>query len=687
VSIRVLPLLVGLVSAVGGVVGCPAEIAAPGCKGPNCKVVEDAAEPPRLFVDPPFGLGFDCVTLGCDVERRMVVENRGGGTVSLSLVRLSVDTSTDFTIRTAAGPLPIDDASAVEITPDTPLELFVRYVPSDGNADQGTVLLNWHDATVAFDDAVLEVVELPLSTRALGDAVAVADTLRLNFGFVPVGGYASRAVSFNNAGRDGVLSVGPVSLEDGTLPVFLEPVADAWGVQFANPGEATDVVVNFRPDAVGTFTGAIMVLTNDGGAPAIRVEVAGTAVAEPDAAPEVRSLDFQAIRVGTTRTLPLVIRNDGGSPLTLQGRVESGAGVTLGGTDPIEVASLEQTTVLVTWSPVAGGPLTGRLVFATNDPAEPDIAVDVSGFANAPQLSVAPLNIDFGSVVQGWTTEGRSFLLSNTGFGELTISTIAFEIGSSSQISFVEVPNLPIKLSPGEPPVPVTLVMDASTLGTQSAVVLVGTDGVDGPVGLAGIGRLQVGGLVVTCEQGCPVSNGTPSCGTGECRIGSCNNRFHDADNGFGNGCECSEDPVTGTSNVFRDVGSQCGDTGFDLGTVSDSGSEVIVTGTLHSLTDTDLYFVRFDDGSGNDYGARARFLSGPAGMRVVPRFSDDGEPCGQPSGSPILPGQTREGGGCSSFICGGNDSENGSFRVEWAPGVAPQCGTYRLSFDANADY
>ena len=105
-SVRVLPrLLSAVVVGVVGVVvvgaGCLSEIAAPGCRGPTCKVVDDNAEPPRLFVDPPFGLGFDCVTLGCDVERRMVVENRGGGTISLALARLSVDTSTDFSLRTA----------------------------------------------------------------------------------------------------------------------------------------------------------------------------------------------------------------------------------------------------------------------------------------------------------------------------------------------------------------------------------------------------------------------------------------------------------------------------------------------------------------------------------------------------------------------------------------------------------
>jgi hypothetical protein len=694
-SVRVLPRLLPAV-VVGVVVvgvGCLSEIAAPGCRGPTCKVVDDNAEPPRLFVDPPFGLGFDCVTLGCDVERRMVVENRGGGTISLALARLSVDTSTDFSLRTASAPLPFDDASAIDITVDTPLELFVRYVPGDGNADDGTVLLNWHDATVAFDDAVLEVVELPLSSRALGDAVAVTDTTRLNFGFVPVGGYATRAVNFTNAGSGGVLSVGPVSLEDGTGPVFAEPVAGAWTTLFANPGEAAAVLVNFRPDAVGTFTGAILVQTNDGAAPAIRVEVAGTAVAEPDAVPASRALDFQAIRVGTSRTLPLVIHNAGGTPLTLQGSVQSGAGLTLGTTEPIVVPPLESATVPVTWSPTTGGGLTGRLVFATNDPAEASISIDVTGFANAPQLAVSPLNIDFGSVVQGWTTEGRSFVLSNSGFGELTISTIAFDVGSSSQIRFVEVPNLPVKLSPGDPGVIVTVVMEASTLGTIGAAVLVGTDGVDGPVGLGGVGRLQVGGVVVTCEQGCPVSNGTPSCGTGECRIGSCINRFHDADNGFGNGCECGEDLVPGGAGTRRDVGGTCG--GLNIGPLGDdcaSVREVRVGGTLHDEQDVDLYFFRATDesrvfgcdGFGDSFGVRIRLEGAPSGARLCARQADDGVGCGGENqrrcvnaGSDIF-----FGGGNQLF--GGSDTSDVTVWVEWQTGAAPQCGSYTLFVKGN---
>ena len=685
-ALLVVCALVGA-GVVGSVAGCPNEVATPGCGPGGCKPPEPE-EPPRLFIDPPFGLGYDCVTIGCGDERTLTVENRGGGKVRLSLVRLSVDTSSDFSLRRADdGALPFDETTTVDVTPDTPLTLTVRYTPSDGNSDAGKVLVDWYDGALEFADAVVTHVELPLSTRELGGVAATLVEPRLNFGFVDVGDEGRRDIVVRNSGDGGVLSVGPVSLEDGTAAVFVEPAPGDWGEHFVNPGDELRIPVAFRPDATAAFLGALQVRTSDGATPSLRVEVAGTAVAEPRVLASTSAIAFGDIRVGVTRTETVTVTNIGGAPLTFVSSVASGAGVQLSSTAPVTVAPLESASFDVAWTPVVGGPFSGAVQLVTDDPTQPQVTVTLDGFADAPLLSAAPASVDFGGVVQGWTTGAQTFLLSNTGFGELTVNSISFEVGASSQIVLTDVPALPIKLSPGEEPIALSVFMSASTLGTQQAVILVGSDSVDGPLGTGGVGRLNVSGRVITCEEGCPVANGQPSCGTGSCAIATCNDRFHDANTSLTDGCECHEDPVTGAANVFRDVSGQCGDTGVDLGTVSDSGSELIVTGTLHSLADTDLYFVRFNDGSGNDYGARARFVSGPSGMRLVPRFTDDGEPCGQPSGGALSPGQTREGGGCSSFLCAGNDSENGSFRVEWAPGIAPQCGTYTLSFDANASY
>ena len=671
--------------------GCPSELAAPGtCGGSVCEPPKPA-EPPRLFVDPPFGLGYDCVTLGCDTERKLVVENRGGGTVRIVLSRLSVGTSTDFSLRRGDNsPLPVDDASAVDVLPGAPIELFVRYAPTDGTADSGAVVIDWYDGTKPYEDAVLTTAELPLSTRALGNVAAVSDVLRLNFGFVPVGGYATRDIEISNTGNGGVLAIGPVSLEDLTSPVFEPATATAWDEQFINPADSGTVSVTFRPDAVGTFVGALHVQTNDGAQPSIRIEVAGTAVGEPDAVVSTPLVDFQSIRSGTSRTLPLVVTNNGGAPLSLQAAIIAGLDLSLTPLEPLVVAPLESTTLQVTWAPLLGGDMNGTVQLSTNDPAEPTIDVSLRGFSNAPSITITPTPVDFGDVVQGWETGARSFTITNVGFGDLTISSIAFDpTRSSPQIRFVEVPPLPVKLTPGDTGITVSVAMDATTLGRVNATVIVGSDSIPG-LSVEGLAPVLITGNVITCEQGCPVTNGTPSCSSGACAIDVCINRFHDADQSFGSGCECGEDLVPAGGGTRRDVGGTC-DTSVNIGPIGDNCAdvqEVRRTGTLHDESDVDLYVFHATDESrffgcdftGDSWGVLARLEGAPADMRVCAQRSGNG--CGGVDSRTCGTTEVRFAGGNDPF--GGSDTSDITVWVEWAPGSFPQCGQYTLFAKGN---
>jgi hypothetical protein len=694
-------LLLPLFVVVAVAAGCPNEVPTPGCKGATCKTDETPAEAPRLFVDPPFGLGYDCVTIGCDVERRLVVENRGGGTIKLAVVRLSVDTSTDFQLRRGDdGALPFDEDSVVEIDADHPLELFVRYAPGDGVDDEGSVLIDWYDGKLAFEDAVLTHATLPLSTRALGDVAAtVVGAQRLNFGFVPVGAYGVKDIVIANNGNGGVLAVGPVTLADGTPVVFDEGRAGAFAQQFVNPGEELRIPVLFRPNGPGVFEGSLFVVTNDGANPALEVALAGTAVEESRADVSVGGLalagpiDFGTIRVGTTRNVDFRVQNQGGTPMVVQ-VAASGAGLSVFPPEPQTVAPLESAAFTAVWSPVSGGAFAGQLVVNSNDPANPVVVVDATGFADAPSLAVSPAAVDFGGVVQGWTTGAQTFLLSNNGFGDLTINTIAFDVGSSSQIRFAAVPPLPAKLSPNDPPLEVSVFLEASTLGTTNAVVLVGSDSIDNDLGASGTARLNVFGRVITCDEGCPVNHGTPSCGTGACEIGGCDSRFHDADVSFGSGCECGEDLVPGGGGTRRDVNGTCG--GENIGPLGDdcaSTKEVRRSGTLHDDSDVDLYFFRATDDASfpfgcdafsDSFGVRIRFDTAPSGMQLCARLAEDGVGCGGENQRTCVPsgGSIFFDGNTQPF--GDDDDADVTVWVEWAPGAAPQCGSYTLFAKAN---
>ena len=675
------------------VAACPSEVATGGCPPGGCKAPVPE-EPPRLFIDPPFGLGYDCVTIGCGDERTLTVENRGGGKVRLSLVRLSVDTSADFSIRRAdGGALPFDATSTVDVTPDTPLQLLVRYAPSDGTSDTGKVLVDWYDGALDFADAVVTHVELPLSTRELGGVAATLVEPRLNFGFVDVGGEVRRDIVVRNSGDGGVLSVGPVTLADGTAPVFVEPAPGDWGEHFVNPGDELHIPVAFRPDTTAAFLGALQVVTSDGANPALRVDVAGTAVAEPRVLLSTTAIEFGDVRVGVARTENVVVTNIGGAPLSFAPAVASGAGVQLSSTDTVTVAPLESASFAVAWTPVAGGPFAGSLLLSSDDPTQPQATVTLDGFANAPLLSATPASVDFGGVVQGWTTGAQTFLLSNTGFGELTVNSISLEVGASSQIVLTDVPALPIKLSPGEDPVAISVFMTASTLGTQQAVVLVGSDSVDGPLGTGGVGRLNVSGRVITCEEGCPVANGQPSCGTGACAIATCNDHFHDADNAFRDGCECGEDITSG--GLRRDIEGSC-NPGLNIGPLGDDCAnvrEVRRSGnTLHDEHDVDVFFFHATDESrffgcdftGDSFGVRIRLEGAPAGMRLCAVQQADGTGCGGENQRRCVNAGSDLFFGGGNQVFGGSDTSDFTVWVELPPDVAPQCGNYTLFVKGN---
>src|SRR5690606_25267424 len=159
-----------------------------------------------------------------------------------------------------------------------------------------------------------------------------------------------------------------------------------------------------------------------------------------------------------------------------------------------------------------------------------------------------------------------------------------------------EQPSLPVKLRAGDPPLTISVLVQAQTIGDANATLLVATDGIVNQEL-----RVPITARVVTCAEACRVANGTPSCAAGHCEVDTCLVGYHDADLKFDTGCECGEDS---TPTGMRDVGNACGgnNAGENVGPLADkcgSGNRQVVTryGTLHTADDEDLYHFFADDG------------------------------------------------------------------------------------------
>lgn len=677
--------------------GCPQSLVGDGeCKeGEPCdKGEDDDPEPPRLYVDPPFGVGFDCVQPGCDETGSFRVENRGSGLVNLTLARLSVTTTGEMSVTLHDA----DGAPLTAPTTDKPLRLKegehvearVRYAPTDAAADEGELWLDWYDGALDFEDAVVKRVELPLTTRVLGQAEAELVTPRLNFGYAAPGERVVLPLKITNTTEGSAA----LALEP---PVF-DPASDAHfslaeepdGPLFVPPGETVEISIAFEPDVADAYGGVLYVPTNDGGRPQLVVELLGTAIQEPYFAilrPDDWRLDFGDVRVGNDKSRTVTLRNLGGQPLAVTPSMPVGAELGFSTTVSLDqplpsIAPLAEATFEVSSSPTAGGDLAGQLRFTTNDPTLPEDWIDLHVYGSAPEGLASPGSLDFGSVVQSWTTEPREVRVTNNGTGDLTITSVSFELGSSSQVRLAEQPSLPVKLRPGDEPLIITVFVQAQTIGPANAVLLIETDGIEQPTM-----RVPVSAQVVTCEQACPVANGTPSCTAGQCEVGSCQSSFHDADQAFSTGCECAEDTTGGG---YSDVSRFCTSEG-NVGPLADncgSGNSNWVqrTGSLHTVDDIDLYHFSADDGGSatcDTFGESFRVQVELANAHPDVEFCRLSLGPGGSCGGEITSAQCGFRSWSDTGSYGSNDDTYVLVWVRRRPGAPATCGNYTIRFRA----
>jgi len=89
----------------------------------------------------------------------------------------------------------------------------------------------------------------------------------------------------------------------------------------------------------------------------------------------------------------------------------------------------------VTFTPTAGGTRTGLLVFNDSAPGSPQ-AVTLSGTGTAPSVSLSARGLSFGSQALSTTSAAQTETVTNTGTGDLTISTVT--LGGTNASDFAK---------------------------------------------------------------------------------------------------------------------------------------------------------------------------------------------------------------------------------------------------------
>ena len=613
-----------------------------------------------LQLSPP-GLGFDCIAPGCRQTKTVRLVGGGPGPVRIFAVQLDLAASADYTLAPSRPP-PYDlGVGAGE-------DVGVVYAPSDAQPDTGSVLIDYGSPT----STVRGRMRVELLARVIGTPLAQVSPASLSFGYVPMGMAGMLDLRITNAGSGNALLELPEVKVLAGANFRITPTVPPLVV--VGTGAEKRFTVQYVPTTRGVHTDKVLILTNDATQLRVEVPLRGTSVDGPSLVLDPTGpIALDDVRVGSQKHQTFTISNQGGQPLTLASGAFSGAGAGMFQVSPdistiAPISPFESAMVTVTYAPTATGVHDATFTLNTNDPMNAAVRVDLTARGIDPRLQVTPTTVAYGNVVTSWVRGPTAVTARNTGFGPLQIQRVFLAPGSSTEVTLDQLPGLPITLNQTN-----TLAFNvrytSATLSNVTSTLVIESDDprnarVEVPITARG----------VTCEEGCPMANATPSCGSGTCQIGVCASGYYDTDSTPGTGCECRiESP---------EIANLCADAKY-LGSFDDQGSSGSAYGQLHKKEDVDWFNFYAPDTSGagqlfGDYYAVRITLSAPAGFKMCVFRVKRG------SHETVCPGGADSAcSGVTSYSDSGSygSSDDSDYFIKVYNDGAPLCGTYTISF------
>lgn len=345
---------------------------------------------------------FDDIVVGDSLTQTFTVSNNGDAALNITNITSSLP---DFTITPTTGQ--IDANSSDELT------FTVKYLPLSAG-DKNAVL------TIANNDANKTI-------RLLGGAIArepimtLSDT-EVDFGTVLVGDSVSTQFAIYNTGY-GVLNLATPTVSSSEFRVSVDGSSLAPGATLT---DSIVVTVSLVPTTEGSKTASV---TLGGNVANQQVSLTGNAELnpEPTIAFNTDSLGFNAVEIGSTKTLNLEIRNLGTNTLNVTTFTVSGTGFGGSLTTPSAVERGNPLSVPITFTPESASQFTGSIQIVSNDANKSTLSIPLSGEGTTGPptklLSVNPDSIDFGLVTvnQG---SNKTLTLINSGNATLKITSI-----------------------------------------------------------------------------------------------------------------------------------------------------------------------------------------------------------------------------------------------------------------------
>jgi hypothetical protein len=319
----------------------------------------------RTITATPAIVSFGSLVLDSSKSLPVELKNTGNSNVTLSGVTIS-----GAGITISAG------VRGSTIAPGQTKTVDVTFAPRTAGSVSGSVKV------------ASNATNSPVTIALTGDGVAAlpltATPASASFGSVPIGTTNSQTMQLKNTGTTSVtISSATVSGKGFQLHGITPPLELAGG-------KTTDITLSYAPTVTGYVAGTVSIVSNAENK-TLTMTASGTGVtATRTITATPTSMSFGSLVLGSSKTLPVELKNTGNSNVTVSGVTISGAGITTSGMSGSTLAPGQSATVDVTCAPRTAGSVSGSVKVASNATNSPvTIALTGDGVATAHSVALS----------------------------------------------------------------------------------------------------------------------------------------------------------------------------------------------------------------------------------------------------------------------------------------------------------
>ena len=435
-------------------------------------------------------LNFGSVTVNSPTTQSLTLTSTGTSPVTVNSAAI---TGAGFTI-VGGGSLP------TILNPAQTVTLQVQFDPTAAGPASGAITISSNSSTGGAT-----VVPLSGTSTAAASPQLLVSTGSLSFGSVTVGSPATQALILTSTGTS------PVTVDSAAITGAGFTVVSGSFPTTLSPTQSVTLQIQFEPTVVGAASGQITITSNSttGGTALVGLSGTGAAVASPQLSVSAASLNFGSVAVNSPTTQSLTLTSTGTSAVTVNSATITGAGFTIVALSlPVTLNPTQSVTFQVQFDPTAAVAGSGQIIISSNSTGGTAlVALNGTGAAPNPQLSVSAASLSFGNVAENTATT-LSLTLTSTGTSPVTVNSAAITGAGFTIVGG----GFPVILNPTQTST-VQVQFDPTTTGVLTGQLTVSSNSTGGAASVALSGTGTAVAHQVDLSWDAPTSSADPVAG------------------------------------------------------------------------------------------------------------------------------------------------------------------------------